>query len=101
MRTGVKDRLSKQEIEYEANAIRDQECERRPRDGRHAAPRCVRINIAGEKDESGRNRTNPCTHGSSRSDRLVVIKDEAKESYYREEHDGGQDLRDRWNQMES
>lgn len=59
------------------------------------------MNIAGEKDESGDNRTYPHTYDGSQSDRLMFIEEAEEENDYRQEHDTGQDLRRRWNQAES
>ncbi len=52
----MEDQLSQQEVEHEANAVRNDYRERRPWNRRHTAPRCVGVNIAGEKKVSAAKR---------------------------------------------
>ena len=53
----MEDRLSQQEVEHEANAVRNEHRKRRPGNRRHTAPHCACVNIAGEKKESAGKRT--------------------------------------------
>src|SRR5579872_6980788 len=48
----MEDRLSQQEVEHEANAVRNDHGQRRPGNWRHSAPNGVCVNIAGEKKVS-------------------------------------------------
>jgi hypothetical protein len=77
----MEDRLSQQEVEHEANAIRNEYRERRPGNRRHTAPHCVYVNIAGEKKVSGGKRTARQTDQGTEAARPILLEDPEKEKH--------------------
>ncbi len=77
----MEDRLSQQEVEHEANAVRNEHCERRPGNRRHTAPHCVCVNIAGEKKESAGKRTARQTDQGPEAARPMLLEDPEKETH--------------------
>ena len=75
------DRLSQQEVEHEANAVRNEHRERRPGDRRHTAPHCVYVNIAGEKKVSASKHTARQTDQGREDARPILLKDPEKENH--------------------
>jgi hypothetical protein len=77
----MEDRLSQQEVEHEANAVRNDHRERRPGNRRHTAPHCVYVNIAGEKKVSAGKRTARQTDQGPEADRAMIVEGPEKESH--------------------
>jgi hypothetical protein len=77
----MEDRLSQQEVEHEANAVRNEHHERRPGNRRHSAPDCVCVNIAGEKKVNGGKRTARQTDQGSKAARSMLLEDPEKETH--------------------
>jgi hypothetical protein len=77
----MEDRLSQQEVEHEANAVRNEHRERRPGNRRHTAPRCVCVNIAGEKKVSAGKRTARQTDQGREAASPMLLEDPEKETY--------------------
>jgi len=71
----MENRLSQQEVEHEANAVRNDHRERRPGNRWHTAPHCVYVNIAGEKKVSGRKRTAYQTDQGPEAARPIFCED--------------------------
>jgi hypothetical protein len=76
----MEDRLSQQEVEHETNAVRNEHRERRPGNRRHTAPRCVCVNIAGEKNPSAGKRGSRQTDQDPEAVRPILLEDPEKET---------------------
>src|SRR5450631_871982 len=94
----MEDRLSQQEVKHEANAVRNDHRERRPWNRRHTAPRCVGVNIAGEKKVSAAKRTARETDQGPEVARPILLEDREKENH---EGESGHDFGRTWNEIES
>jgi hypothetical protein len=77
----MEDWLSQQEVEHEADAVRNEHGERRPRNRWHTAPRCICVNIAGEKKESAGKRTPGKTGQGPKGDRTMMVEGREKENH--------------------
>jgi hypothetical protein len=77
----MEDRLSQQEVEHEANAVRNEHRERRPGNRRHSAPHCICVNIAGEKNPSAGKRTTPQTDQGPEAHRAMIVEGPEKENH--------------------
>ena len=77
----MEDLFSQQEVEHEANAVRNDHRERCPGNRRHTAPRCVYVNIAGEKKVSGRKRTAYQTDQGPEAARPILCEDPEIETH--------------------
>ena len=78
---GMQDRLSQQKIEHEANAVGNEDGERRPGDGRHTAPRCIRVNIAREKKISGGKGAARQTDQGTEGDGTMMVEGHEEEDH--------------------
>jgi hypothetical protein len=76
----MEDRLSQEEVEHEANAVRNDNRERRPGNRRHAAPDCVHVNIAGEKKVCAGKRTARKADQDREATRPIRLEDPEKEN---------------------
>jgi hypothetical protein len=77
----MEDRLSQQEVEHEAKAVRNEHRERRPGNWRHTAPHCVCVNIASEKKVSAGKRTARQTDQGPEAARPILLEDPEKEKH--------------------
>jgi hypothetical protein len=77
----MEDRLSQQEVEHEANAVRDEHRERRPGNRRHTAAHCICVNIAGEKKVSAGKRTARQTEQGPEAVRPMLLQDPEEENH--------------------
>src|SRR5215467_7462105 len=79
--TRMEDLFSQQEVEHEANAVRNDHRERCPGNRRHTAPRCVYVNIAGEKKVSAGKHTARQTDQGLEAARPILRGDPEKEKH--------------------
>jgi hypothetical protein len=77
----MEDRLSQQEVEHEANAVRNEHRERRPGNRRHSAPHCICVNITDEKNPSAGKGTTRQTDQGPEADRAMMVEGPEKENH--------------------